>query len=137
MSQSNNQNQNNIELVKDALKSFLMEYFEFQASLKMCHFQTKFYGVHKATDEYLQKLADKVDKYFEVAQGKYGRIVLADGSNNITIRNMNEATFSEQVAKFRTSIHNIEKNITTSELISIKDEIKADFYQFIYLLTFK
>jgi len=54
----------NIQQVMDFL---LKVFFEYQIQIKMFHFQTKSYAGHKSSDEYLQKVNDKFDKFMEVA----------------------------------------------------------------------
>jgi hypothetical protein len=121
------------------LSKFLIAVFEFQIALKMYHFQTFKYAAHKTIDEYSEKLAEKMDKFFEVGQGIYGRINLDDQNNAaIYVNNVRDNNFSLYIKKFLHEVSSIEKIISRhSDLCNIKDEIKADLNQLIYLLTFQ
>ena len=104
----------------------------------MYHFQTTKYSIHKTLDEYSVKLADKIDKFFEVVQGLYGRNIISyETDKTIQISNMNHKNFLDKVDNFIKTIGLVELNINSAELLNIKDEIKADIYQLKYLLTFE
>lgn len=120
------------------LEKFLLAVFEFQIALKMWHFQTSKYSIHKTIDAYTEKLADKMDKFFEVGQGIYGRVYVDNYNNKIKVANMYDNVFNEYVNKFKHEINLVEKVIYKhSDLCNIKDEIKGDLNQLVYLLTFQ
>jgi len=118
-----------------ALAKFLLAVFEFQIVVKMYHFQTSKYSVHKTVDEYSGKLAEKMDKFFEIGQGIYGSVNI--NQSNIKVSNVFDGDFNYYINKFQNSIEQIEKIIYKhSDLSNIKDEIKGDLNQLKYLLTF-
>lgn len=118
-----------------ALSKFLLAIFEFQLAIKMYHFQTSKYSVHKTVDKYSGKLAEKMDKFFEVGQGIYGHITI--NSSQIKVNNVSDNDFNYYINKFQNSIEQVEKIIQKhSDLSNIKDEIKGDLNQLKYLLTF-
>lgn len=118
------------------LARFLLAVFEFQIALKMYHFQTVKYAVHKTVDDYSGKLAGTMDKFFEIGQGIFGRVYLDDTS--VRVNNVHDRNFEEHVKKFNYEIAHMEKVIAKhSDLCNVKDEIRGDLSQLIYLLTFQ
>src|SRR3972149_5897421 len=48
--------------------------FEHQIKMKLYHFQTKKYGAHKASDEYIEKFRSNFDRLIEIGQGIFGTL---------------------------------------------------------------
>lgn len=122
---------------KNKLLEFTVKiFFKHQLQLKMFHFQTKTYGAHKASDAYLDKFADNLDRYIEVAQGAFGRLNMKELDIKFTI--VNDDTISTELDKFISTLKEYDEFlIKHSELLNIRDEIVADAEQLKYLLTFK
>ncbi len=53
----------------DRIVQFLEEFFRHMTVIRLSHFATDSYAIHKATDCYLCKLNANFDKFMEVAQG--------------------------------------------------------------------
>jgi hypothetical protein len=105
--------------------------------LKLFHFQTEKYGAHKASDTYLEKYANTMDKFLEVAQGIYGKVTLKkytlSGSSHTDeniVKHLNGI-----ITYMREKIDDVLDEYT--ELINIRDELVGDAEQLKYLLTFK
>lgn len=122
------------------LNKFLNIFFEHQTVVKMAHFATESYAIHKATDCYLCKFNANFDRFMEVMQG------------GITKTNINELELTKstiqvhkQAKALTTYLKNFRKNICTMcghikhfpDLDAIRDEMMADVNQLIYVLTFK
>ena len=120
---------------QEVMEFLLKVFFEYQIQIKMFHFQTKTYAGHKSSDEYLQKVNDKFDKFMEVAQGIFGKFTIAN--INIKATMMNDNNIIEHVDSF---IHILKKTSgcykDKSDLMNIRDDIIGDANQFKYLLTF-
>jgi len=121
------------------LARFLLAVFEFQIALKMYHFQTVKYSAHKSVGKYSDKLEKKMDKFFEIGQGIFGKIYINEHENKvIRANNVFDRNFEDYIKKFNYEIDNVEKIIARhSDLCNIKDEIRGDLSQLIYLLTFQ
>ena len=120
-----------------SLNRLCMNLLNHQIVMKLFHFQTTQYGAHKASDAYIEKYANTLDKFLEVAQGIYGKVTLKKyslaGSSHTDeniIKHINGMT-----TYWRTKIDDILDNYT--DLINIRDELIADADQLKYLLTFK
>lgn len=119
-----------------ALDSLLNLFFAHQLKIKMFHFQTKLYGAHKASDDYLSKYEDNLDKFFEVAQGVFGKLECK--KMKIEFDTLDEFSVNDEIDKFVKILKVLDNQYNKfPELINIRDEIVADANQFKYLLTFK
>ena len=114
------------------------EFLEMLNTIKLHHWKTKTYSVHKATDEIYDKLSFNIDRFVEVLLGKCQtrinmveqRILLVDIKSNDTM--------SEKMFEYRSFLMDLNKYINSkkdSDLLSIRDDILADVNQFLYLLS--
>lgn len=119
------------------LNKLTMNLLNHQIVLKLFHFQTELYGAHKASDAYLEKFAQTMDKFLEIAQGIYGKITLKkytlSGSSH-TDENIIKH-IDGMITLLREKINDVLGNYT--DLINIRDELVGDAEQLKYLLTFK
>ena len=122
----------------DVLNVILTEFFIHQLSLKMQHFQTKSYGAHKATDQYLITFNLNLDRFMEVAQGLTDQRVSTTGDIRPITFNSDEE-FGYYLKAFTKFLdEDIPKYCGTNpDLLAIRDEMLADLNQLKYLLTFK
>lgn len=120
----------------ETLESLLNLFFSHQIKIKILHFQTKSYAIHKATDGYLSQFADNLDKFFEVTQGAFGKLNMKQV--NMTFQTVNDDTITEELANFIKILKKIDKAFSNySEIMNIRDEIVAEAEKLNYLLTFK
>ena len=114
-----------------------MNLLNHQVIIKLFHFQTNAYGAHKASDEYLEKYANLMDKFLEVAQGIYGRVTVKkytlSGSSHTDDNITNH--LDGLVILLMNRIDDILNNHT--DLLNIRDELVSNIEQLKYLLTFK
>ena len=122
---------------KTSINRLVMNLLNHQIVLKLFHFQTEKYGAHKASDAYLEKYANTMDKFLEVAQGIYGKVTLKkytlSGSSHTDeniVKHLNGI-----ITYMREKIDDVLDEYT--ELINIRDELVGDAEQLKYLLTFK
>ena len=120
-----------------SLNRLCMNLLNHQIVMKLYHFQTQLFGAHKASDAYIEKYANTLDKFLEVAQGIYGKITLKkyslSGSSHTDeniIKHING-----MIIYWRTKINDVLDEYT--DLINIRDELVADAEQLKYLLSFK
>lgn len=119
------------------LNKLTMNLLNHQIVLKLFHFQTELYGAHKASDAYLEKYAQTMDKFLEIAQGIYGKITLKKytltGSSH-TDENIIKH-LDGMITLLREKIAVILDNYT--DLTNVRDEMSGDLEQLKYLLSFK
>ena len=126
----------------DKSKNELVNYFlQLLINVKVFHWKTKSYAVHKATDELYEELNEYIDKFVEVMLGKDGsrlnmkdrKIIITDPSTKIE--------FKKIMYDYRILLENkmnqyiSEKGNT--DLYNIRDEILGNINQFLYLITFE
>ena len=114
-----------------------MNLLNHQIVMKLYHFQTELYGAHKASDAYISKYADTLDKFLEVAQGIYGKITLKKYSLSGTAHNDENIIkhINGMITYWRTKIDDVLGEYT--DLINIRDVLVADAEQLKYLLSFR
>lgn len=119
------------------LNKLTMNLLNHQIVLKLFHFQTELYGAHKASDAYLEKFAQTMDKFLEIAQGIYGKITLkkytltgSSHSDENIIKHIDG-----MITLLREKIDDVLGEYT--DLINIRDELVGDAEQLKYLLSFK
>ena len=128
-------NQNSANRI--SLNRLCMNLLNHQIVMKLYHFQTELYGAHKASDGYISKYADTLDKFLEVAQGIYGKITLKKYSLSGTAHNDENIIkhINGMITYWRTKIDDVLAEYT--DLINIRDELVADAEQLKYLLSFR
>ena len=107
--------------------------------VKLYHWQTQSYSVHKATDKLYEKLDGNIDRFVEVYLGKEGsRIKKWDNEMSI-IQYNRKKDFKSRMFEYReflTDLSNKFDEKKDSDLLSIRDEILADINHFLYLFSF-
>jgi len=106
--------------------------------IKLYHWQTKLYSRHKATDQVLDELDTNIDKYVEVYMGKYGRPKMTARNNTIKLVNLSEPSvvkFVKQCITYLTKTLPQELSESDTDLFNIRDEMKGDLDQLLYLFT--
>ena len=115
-------------------------------NVKIYHWKTRSYSVHKATDELYEKLNEQIDQFVEVLLGKKRNISVNREQilklESIKIKNFNFKIFKKEIEKYKIILINLTKDKLIKEdedmdLINIRDEMLATLNQFTYLLTLK
>ncbi len=120
----------------EELNALLQRFFNHQLKIKMLHFQTKYYGAHKALDKYHGKFLLNLDRFMEAAQGIVGTVNLSDLKYNIIL--LNDDTVARELTIFAEVLDSLTGPIEdNSDLLAIRDEMLADVNQLQYLLRFK
>ena len=107
--------------------------------VKLYHWQTQSYSVHKATDKLYEKLDGNIDRFVEVYLGKEG-VRIKKWDNEMSVIQYNrKKDFKSRMFEFReflTDLSNQFDEKKDSDLLSIRDEILADINHFLYLFSF-
>lgn len=106
--------------------------------VKIYHWQTMSYPRHKATDDLVGSLDEKIDSFVEVYMGKYGRPKFTARSGTIRVRNFHEKEASallKDAIKWMT--YKLPKMLRPedTDLLNIRDEIIGDLNKSLYLFT--
>ena len=139
-------------------KIIILTFLTFLNTVKLFHWKTFQYSIHKATDDLYSKLGDNIDKFVEVMLGKKNDHNRNNNINNnpvgflridlskihsLPLHDFNHTSdFLDEVRKFKQFILSFDKNIflmkmtmSNQDLFTIRDEILADLNQFLYLST--
>jgi len=109
-------------------------------SVKVYHWKTKSYALHKATDKLYDSLNETIDHFVEILLGKEESRLNMKGKSI-------EINDPKNIDGFKKIIYNyrilLEKKInkylvleSNTDLLNIRDEILGDLNQFLYLSTF-
>ena len=130
----------NLEKIQQKI---IVKFLEILNVVKIYHWKTRSYATHKATDELYERLNENIDKFVEVLLGKNeGRVNLMK-VESIPIEDFDDINFfKKKINSYKTFLIGLNKKKSfdaniDSDLFSIRDDILANFNQFLYLLTFK
>lgn len=121
---------------QENLNKIIKFFFTVQLLVKLYHWNTTSYSRHKATDDFLEKLADNVDKFTEVYIGKYN---VKPSVENIKLEAsfLNDNDIISLFTQSREFLNEMNSYNLESDLLNIRDEILADVNQTLYLFNLK
>lgn len=106
--------------------------------VKVYHWQTMSYPRHKATDDLVSSLDEKIDSFVEVYMGKYGRPVLSGRNSQIHLVNFHDKQgphLLKKAAEWLTVVLPKHLKPEDTDLLNIRDEILGDIHKSMYLFT--
>lgn len=121
-------------------KSHLVKIFlEMLNVVKLYHWKTRSFSLHKATDELYERLNGHIDTFVEVLLGKdQSRIKMIE--REIDLLDYEKKTdFQSRIFEYRaflTGLNEYFDEKRDTDLLNIRDEILGDINQFLYLMTF-
>lgn len=107
--------------------------------VKLYHWKTQSYSVHKATDELYAKLDANVDRFIEVYMGKNSSRIQKWDSEMSVVQYNRKKDFKSRMFEYREFLTDLNNHFDAkidSDLLSIRDDILADVNQFLYLFSF-
>lgn len=118
---------------------FINTFLEMINVIKIHHWNTKVYSVHRATNELLEKLEHSTDRFIEILLGKCNSRLknITQRINLIDIKKKD--SLKHKLFEYRiilVDMNNIFNKTRDSDLLSVRDEILGDINQFLYFLTF-
>lgn len=118
------------------LAAILEMFYKHMLIIKTFHFQTKLYGAHKASDNYLSSFSDSYDKFMELAQGIDQKIDIKNMKLNIIFKDDNDIipylkSFNDHLYK------DLYTTVKHTALLNVIDDMGQKLGEFIYLLSFK
>jgi len=138
-------------------QQIVLRFLEILNTIKLYHWKTHSYATHKATDELHGKIAGNVDTFVETMLGKgtdkgtdkgtglgtgLGSRINLTNVKSIPLKDFNHVQdFKREMVSFinyLVSLNNTSlfKMPSSSDLITIRDELLQDMNQFLYLLSF-
>jgi len=111
-------------------------FFTLQILNKMYHLSTTSFARHKASDEFDESFQKHIDRFAEVYIGKYN-VKPVINKLNFDQDFLTEDGIVLLFTQSRTYLQNLDKLITDTELLNIRDEILGDINQTLYLFNLK
>ena len=120
-------------------KALVEFFFSIEKSIKLYHWQTKFYSRHKSTDNLVDIIASISDKFMETYQGRYGKLSLNSTEIKVTsLNDSNVVSYLEEIASVLESF--VEKGFVgekDTDLLNIRDELLGEINKSMYLFSFQ
>jgi DNA-binding ferritin-like protein len=118
---------------------FIETFLEMTNVIKLYHWNTKVYSIHKATDDLRVKLELNTDRFTEILIGKcHHRLKNVQQRINLidikTTDSLKHKLF--EYRGFLVDMNEILNKKSDTDLLSVRDEILGDINQFLYFLTF-
>ncbi len=113
---------------------------QFQQQLRVFHWQTDSYAQHKAFGKAYENIDGLIDTFVETLMGKHGRLESEEGKYQIELVNLKDAKVDTVLNEFISYLDTFNENleeITDSDLLNIRDEMKSEINTLKYLLTLK
>jgi Family of unknown function (DUF5856) len=106
-----------------------------QQQLRGLHWQTKAYSRHKAYGKAYENLDELIDKFTEVAMGKYGRVKF--NGAKITILDIEDPMLNDFIVKTIAELNSFTEKLDAkdTDLLNVRDEMLAEINRLKYLLT--
>lgn len=132
-------------------QQIVIRFLEILNTIKLYHWKTHSYATHKATDDLHGKIQANVDTFVEtmlgIATTRQGTTRQGTSSSRINLTNVksislkdfnNVNDFKREITGFAHYLVSLDNTSikSSSDLITIRDELLQDVNQFLYLLTF-
>ena len=120
-------------------KELVCRFLEILHAIKLFHWRTTSYAIHKATCELHANLSGNIDSFVEIMIGKNGVRIDMSGSKTMDLFNCSTPEqLKELVQEFKKELIDMNAkmdNSINSDLLNIRDEMIGQINQFLYLLT--
>lgn len=122
-------------------KDIVIHFLEMLNTIKLFHWKTTGYAVHKATDDLHSKLSGNVDSFVEVMLGKHGGRLNMQSHQTLMVRDYGSTAtgaFKQEMDKYKEMLQGLTGTLDSSkdsDLLNIRDEMLGNINQFLYLLT--
>ena len=108
--------------------------------VKIYHWQTFSFARHKATDDLVSSLDERIDEFTEVYMGKYGRPKFSAKTGTFKIFDSTDKKAHQMIEEgIKWLTNSLPKHLKKSDtdLLNIRDEIIGKLNQALYLFTLK
>ena len=132
---------------KGSVKKHMLKYMlQMLMTVKLYHWNTLSFSVHKATDGLYGDLNTLIDQFVEVLLGKHNNISDSQRHDILNINSLKLHTykdngkFKKELEEYKKFLMNLDKHFNkgdNSDLLNIRDEILATLNKMSYLLTLK
>ena len=130
------------KLLAEFQKEITIVFFEMLLLIKLFHWKTYSYAIHKATDELYAKLNTNMDSFIEILLGKNGSRIDLTQTHTIKLMDLTSPKLlRKEINLYKAYLVGLNKNkamltMANTDLFNIRDTLLGDLNQFLYLLTF-
>lgn len=128
-------------ITPEKMGDILMNFLGVRDQLKIYHFQTSSYSRHKAVDDLVNTLTEKLDLFMEILQGSRNmKLRINNNHNYITFKNIEDKNIVMLLHSFKKWLIN---GLSTyikpldTDLITLRDDMLGGVNQTLYLFTLK
>ena len=127
-------------------KQIITNMLQMLMTVKLYHWNTLSFSVHKATDTLYGDLNTLIDQFVEVLLGKHNNLSEKHTSEILSIKSLHmnnykdNGKFKQELETYKKYLIGLNKHFSESEnsdLLNIRDEILSTLNQISYLLTLK
>lgn len=122
------------QTVEETKNTLITKLLNFTSQIKIYHWGTDSYAVHKASNRTYEDFSDKLDVFVECYQGYFPRIKFCQCCKHL---NLDELNVEEWIGETLGAINGLRSMIQESDLLNILDELAGVLARFKYLLTLK
>jgi DNA-binding ferritin-like protein len=121
------------------IEKFINNMFSLQISLKMLHWTTGKYAIHKATDDSMEKIIPLIDNFVETFLGKYNHGKLKQNSlKSIHIEKITNKrelnNYMDKTVSYLHSLNSFNRENNQDDLMGVRDSILSELNILRYLL---
>jgi DNA-binding ferritin-like protein len=129
-----------------AKKQIITNMLQMLMTVKLYHWNTLSFSVHKATDDLYGNLNTLIDQFVEVLLGKHSNVSERNKGEILGIKSLHmnnykdNGKFKQEIETYKKYLIGLNKHFSESEnsdLLNIRDEILSTLNQISYLLTLK
>ena len=131
-----------VKNTSEVSESNIVVYFlEMLNTIKLFHWKTTGYAIHKATDDLHSKLSENVDSFVETMLGKHGGRVQLQSQTTLTVKDYASTateSFKKEIEEYKDFLQKLTNTLDASkdsDLLNIRDEMLGQLNQFTYLFT--
>ena len=122
-----------------SLTKIIEKFLDFQNNVKIYHWSTNSYSRHIATDKLFTQLGLLIDKFIEVYQGSRDKKLKLSGKITLSLSNKTDSNMTIYLKNFADWLSIDLQNLLTkddTDLLNIRDELRSNVNQTIYLFSF-
>ena len=111
-------------------------FFKLQLLNKVYHWKTTSYARHMATDRFNGSMPPIVDKFIEVFIGRY-QLKPIVSQINLRPENLTDEGIRQYFIRAKEYLQELDKFLSDTDLLNIRDELLAEINQTLYLFELK
>jgi hypothetical protein len=116
------------------MNEIVQEFLKVRNQIKLYHWKTKSYSRHKATDQFVSDIDEKIDSFIEKLSGS--RNLRIKDNFQLEFKTLNDSNVITYINKFKKWLKNTLPTLLhqdETDLFNLRDEIIGEVDQLLYL----